>query len=151
VALHSTCGAPLVGHCLAGNTPGWCWLSASVALPLVAAPYPCYVPTATFKQASRRQKGADLQQALLCVPGDGYPTAECRAAPGTRGSRYAARCRRHPPVASRPARRVCYWSSSPWQGGMHSHILTGEREESPPTQRSSFCFREERALSPPPT
>src|SRR5439155_16606859 len=46
------------------------------------------------------------------------------------GRRYAARCRRRRPGASRPARRVCYWSSSPWQGGIHSHIVTGERDES---------------------
>ena len=29
------------------------------------APYPRYAPMAIFKQASRRQKGADLQQAGL--------------------------------------------------------------------------------------
>ncbi len=29
------------------------------------AQYPRYAPTATFKQASRRQKGADRQQTLL--------------------------------------------------------------------------------------
>lgn len=29
------------------------------------AQYPRYAPTVTFKQASRRQKGADPQQALL--------------------------------------------------------------------------------------
>ncbi len=45
---------------------------------------------------------------------------------------YATRGRRHPPEASRPARRVCSWSSSPWQGGLHSPIVTGEREESLP-------------------
>jgi hypothetical protein len=29
------------------------------------AQYPRYAPPATFKQASRKQKGVDLQQALL--------------------------------------------------------------------------------------
>src|SRR5438105_2610180 len=34
------------------------------------------------------------------------------------GRRYAVRCRCRLPEASRPTRRVCYWSSSLWQGGI---------------------------------
>src|SRR6266852_4072276 len=53
------------------------------------------------------------------------------AAHGQRGRMGSERLKlRRPPEASRPARRVCYWSSSPWQGGIHSHIVTGERDES---------------------
>jgi hypothetical protein len=46
------------------------------------------------------------------------------------GNRSAVRDRHRPPEASRPVTRVCSWSPSPWQGSLHAHLVTREREES---------------------
>ena len=59
---HTHCTAPSQRR---GHKGAYAALLPAVPASGAQAQYPRYAPTATFKQASRRQKGAGSQQGLL--------------------------------------------------------------------------------------